>query len=80
MVFICLKWALVAAYQLQSEQEDIGKEAVGRRPRCPSLPEQTQDLVIVFTRGDYDLFHMAECALLMRVNIKTRPPGIGTHP
>jgi hypothetical protein len=36
--------------------------------------------VIVFAPDCYGIFHMAEYSLLLGVNIKDRPPGIGTGP
>jgi hypothetical protein len=42
------------------------------------LPEQTRDYVIVFAQGCSGIFHMAEYSLLLGVQLKDRPPGIGS--
>jgi hypothetical protein len=34
---------------------------------------------MVFAEGCYGIFHLAEYFLLVGVNIKNRPPGIGTR-
>jgi hypothetical protein len=80
VMFTLLLFALATAYRLPCEQEASGGEPVGwQRWRRPLL-EQTRDHVIVYAAGCYGIFHLAEYSLLLGVNIKDRPPGIGTHP
>ena len=79
VLFTLLMFALATAYRLQCEQDDIGKEPVGWQRWRRQLLEQTRDLVIVFADGCYGIFHIAEYSLLVGVNIKDRPPGIGTR-
>jgi hypothetical protein len=74
-----LMFALATAYRLQCAQEDTGGESVGWQRWRRRLLERTRDLVIVFAQGYYGIFHLAEYALLVGVNIKDRPPGIGTR-
>jgi hypothetical protein len=80
VMFTMLMFALATAYRLQCEQEDRGGEPVGWQRWRRQLLEQTRDHVIVFAQGCYGIFHLAEYSLLLGVNIKDRPPGIGTHP
>jgi hypothetical protein len=79
VLFTLLLFALATAYRLQCEQDDTGKESVGWQRWRRQLLEQTRDLVIVFADGCYGIFHIAEYSLLVGVNIKDRPPGIGTR-
>jgi hypothetical protein len=79
VIFTLLMFALATAYRLQCEQADIGSEPVGWQRWRRQLLEQTRDHVIVFAEGCYGIFHIAEYSLLMGVNIKDRPPGIGTR-
>jgi hypothetical protein len=79
VIFTLLMFALATAYRLQCEQADIGSEPVGWQRWRRQLLEQTRDHVIVFAEGCYGIFHLAEYSLLMGVNIKDRPPGIGTR-
>jgi Transposase DDE domain len=74
-----LMFALATAYRLQCEQADMGEEPVGWQRWRRQLLEQTRDQVIVFTQGCYGIFHLAEYSLLVGVNIKDRPPGVGTR-
>ena len=71
--------ALATAYRWQCEQEETGGEPVGWQRWRRQLLEHTRDLVIVFAQDSYAIFHMAEYSLLVGVNIKDRPPGIGTR-
>ena len=79
VMFTLLIFALATAYRLQCEQEDTWGESVGRQRWRRRLLERTRDLVIVFAQGYYGIFHIAEYSLLVGVNIKDRPPGIGTR-
>ena len=79
VMFTLLMFALATAYRLQYEQEDTGGAAVGWQRWRRQLLEHTRDLVIVFAQDAYGIFHMAEYSLLVGVNIKDRPPGIGTR-
>ena len=74
-----LMFALATAYRLQCEQADTGEEPVGWQRWRRQLLEQTRDQVIVFTQGCYGIFHLAEYSLLVGVNMKDRPPGVGTR-
>jgi hypothetical protein len=74
-----LMFALATAYRLQCEQEAIGGEPVGWQRWRRQLLEQTRDKVIVFAQGYYGIFHIAEFALLMGVQLKDVPPGVGTR-
>jgi len=78
VVFTLLLFALATAYRLQCEHEATRGEPVGWQRWRRQLFEQTRNLVIVFAQGAYGIFHIAEFALLMGVNIKDVPPGIGT--
>jgi len=80
VMFTLLMFALATAYRWQCEQEESGGEPVGWQRWRRQLQEQTRDLVIVFAQHYYGIFHLAEYSLLLGVNIKDRPPGIGTHP
>jgi hypothetical protein len=75
-----LMFALATAYRWPCEQEESGGEPVGWQRWRRQLQEQTRDLVIVFAQHSYGIFHLAEYSLLLGVNIKDRPPGIGTRP
>jgi hypothetical protein len=79
VLFTLLMFALATAYRRQCEQEAMGEEPVGWQCWRCQLLEQTRDLVIVFAESCYGIFHMAEYSLLVGVNIKDRPPGIGTR-
>lgn len=79
VVFTLLMFALATAYRLQCEQEATGDEPVGWQRWRRQLLEQTRDKVIVFAQGYYGIFHIAEFALLMGVQLKDVPPGIGTR-
>jgi hypothetical protein len=79
VLFTLLLFALATAYRLQCEQADTGGEPLGWQRWRRQLLEQTRDHVIVFAQGYYGIFHMAEYSLLLGVNIKDRPPGIGTQ-
>ena len=80
VMFTLLLFALATAYRWQCEQEESGGEPVGWQRWRRQLLEQTRDHVIVFAQGYYGIFHLAEYSLLLGVNIKDRPPGIGTPP
>jgi hypothetical protein len=79
VLFTLLLFALATAYRLQCEQDGIGKGSVGWQRWRRQLLEQTRELVIVFADGCYGIFHIAEYSLLVGVNIKDRPPGVGTR-
>jgi hypothetical protein len=79
VLFTLLMFALATAYRLQREQEETGGEPVGWQRWRRRLLEHTRDLVIVFAKGSYGIFHIAEYSLLLGVTIKDRPPGIGTQ-
>jgi hypothetical protein len=79
VLFTLLMFALATAYRRQCEQEAMGEEPVGWQRWRRQLLEQTRDLVIVFAESCYGIFHMAEYSLLVGVNIKDRPSGIGTR-
>jgi hypothetical protein len=80
VMFTMLLFALATAYRLPCEQEERGGEPVGWQRWRRQLLEPTRDHVIVFAQGCYGIVHLAEYSLLLGVNIKDRPPGIGTHP
>jgi hypothetical protein len=79
VLFTLLLFALATAYRLQCEQADTGGEPLGWQRWRRQLREQTRDHVMVLAQGYYGIFHMAEYSLLLGVNIKDRPPGIGTQ-
>ncbi|MGH8071081.1 MAG: hypothetical protein ACRERE_38780 [Candidatus Entotheonellia bacterium] len=79
VLFTLLLFALATAYRLQCEHADTGGEPLGWQRWRRQLLEQTRDHVIVCAQGDYGIFHMAEYARLLGVNINDRPPGIGTQ-
>ena len=79
VMFTLLMCALATADRRQCAQEDTGGEPVGWQRWRRQLLEHTRDLVIVFAQDAYGLFHRAEYSLLVGVNIKDRPPGIGTR-
>jgi hypothetical protein len=79
VMFTLLMFALATAYRWQCEPEDTGGEPVGWQRWRRQLLEQMRDLVIVFAQGYYGIFHIAEYSLLVGVNLKERPPGIGTR-
>jgi hypothetical protein len=80
VMFTLLMFALATAYRWQCEQKESGGEPVGWQRWRRQLQEQTRDLVIVFAQHYYGIFHLAEYSLLLGVNSKERPPGIGTRP
>lgn len=75
-----LMFALATAYRLQREQEDTGGEPVGWQRWRRRLLEQTRDMVIIFAEDCYGIFHIAEYSLLLGVQLKDVPPGIGSCP
>ena len=79
VMFTLLMFALATAYRLQCEHEDTGREPVGWQRWRRQLLEHMRDLVIVFAQDAYGIFHVAEYSLLVGVNLKDRPPGIGTR-
>jgi hypothetical protein len=79
VMFTLLMFALATAYRLQCEQEATGGEPVGWQRWRRQLLEQTRDKVIVFSQGYYGIFHIAEFALLMGVQLEDVPPGVGTR-
>jgi hypothetical protein len=79
VAFTLLMFALATAYRLQCEQEATRGEPIGWQRWRRHLQEQTRDLVIVFAQDSYGIFPIAEYSLLLGVNIKDRPPGIGTR-
>jgi hypothetical protein len=79
VLFTLRMFALATADRLPCEQHHRGKELVGWQRWRRQLWEQTRDLVIVFADGCYGIFHIAEYSLLVGVNLKDRPPEIGTR-
>jgi hypothetical protein len=79
VMFTLLLFSLATAYRLHCEQEETGGEPVGWQRWRRRLLEHTRDLVIVFAKGSYGIFHIAEYSLLLGVTIKDRPPSIGTR-
>jgi hypothetical protein len=75
VVCTVLMFALATAYRLQCEPEATGGEPVGWQRWRRQLLEQTRDDVIVFTQGDYGIFHLAEYSLLLRAKLKDVPQG-----
>jgi hypothetical protein len=55
----------------------MGGDPVGWQRWRRQLLEQTRDRAIVFARGSYGIFHLAEYSLLVGVKLKDWPPGIG---
>jgi hypothetical protein len=80
VLFTLLLFALATAYRLQCERGATGGEPVGWQRWRRQLLEQNRDKVIVFARGYYRIFHLAEYCLLLGVRLKDTPPGIGTYP
>ena len=80
VTFTLLMFALATAYRLQCEREALGAEPVGWQRWRRQLQEQNRDKLIVFARGYYGIFHVAEYSLLLGVKLKDVPPGIGTLP
>jgi hypothetical protein len=78
VVFTLLMFALATAYRLQGEHEALGEAPLGWQRWRRQLREQTWDMVIVFARGAYGIFHMAEYSMLLGGKLKGVPPGIGT--
>jgi Transposase DDE domain len=74
-----LLFALGTAYRWQCEQEATGREPVGWQRWRRQLLAHARDHVIVFAPDCYGIFHMAEYSLLLGVQLKDVPPGIGTH-
>jgi hypothetical protein len=79
VMFTLLMFALATAYRRQCEQADTGEEPVGWQRWRRQLREQTRDLVVVCAEDCYGIVHIAAYSLLVGVNIKARPPGIGTR-
>jgi hypothetical protein len=80
VVFTPLMFALATAYRLQCTQADrAGVEPGGWQRWRRLLLEHTRNQVIVVAQGYYGIFHIAEYSLLLGVNLKDRPPGIGTR-
>jgi hypothetical protein len=80
VVFTLLMFALATAYRLPCEREAMGGEPIGWQRWRRQLLEQTRDQVIVFARGHYGIFHLAEYSMLLGAQLKDVPPGIGTLP
>ena len=78
-MFTLLMCALATAYRWQCEQADTRGEPIGWQRWRRQLLEETRELVIVFAQDDYGIFPLAEYSLLVGVNLKDRPPGIGTR-
>jgi Transposase DDE domain len=78
VLFTLLMFALATAYRLQCEQADLGREPVGWQRWRRQLLDQTRDHVIVFAQGYYGIFQITAFALLVGVQLKDVPPGIGT--
>jgi len=74
-----LLFALGTAYRWQCEQEATGRESVGWQRWRRQVLAHTRDHVIVFAQDCYGIDHMAEYSLLLGVQLKDVPPGIGTH-
>jgi hypothetical protein len=79
VMFTVLMFAVATAYRLQSEQAHTGGEPRGWQRWRRQLLEQSRDLVIIVAEDAYGIFHLAEYSLRLGVNIKDRPPGIGTR-
>jgi hypothetical protein len=79
VMFTLLMFALATAYRWPCEQADTRGEPIGWQRWRRQLLEETRDLVIVFAQDDDGIFHLAEYSLLVGVNLKERPPGIGTR-
>jgi hypothetical protein len=79
VMFTLLMFALATAYRLPCEREATGGEPVGWQRWRRQLLEQTREQVIVFARGYYGIFHLAEYSLLLGVKLKDVPPGIGSR-
>jgi hypothetical protein len=79
VVFTLLMFALATAYRLACERAATGGEPVGWQRWRRQLLEQTREKVIVFAKGYYGMFHLAEYSLLLGVKLKDRPPGIGSQ-
>ena len=80
VLFTVLLFALATAYRWPGAPEDRGGEPVGWQRWRRQLLEQTRDHVIVVAQDGDGIFHLAEDSWRLGVNIKDRPPGIGTHP
>jgi len=79
VVFTLLMFALATASRLRCEQDDTGADPVGWQRWRRQLLQHNRDQVIVFAQGFYGIFPMAEFALLLGVQLKDVPPGIGTR-
>jgi hypothetical protein len=79
VVFTMLMFALATAYRLPCEREALGGAPVGWQRWRRQLLEQTREKVIVFAKGYYGIFHLAEYSLLLGVKLKDVPPGVGTR-
>ena len=79
VVFTLLMFALATAYRLKCEREATSGELVGWQRWRRQLLEQTREKVIVFAKGYYGIFHLAEYSLLLGVKLKDHPPGIGSQ-
>jgi len=79
VLFTVRMFALATAYRLPCEQADTGKEPVGWQRWRRQLLEPTRAIVIIVAEGSSGICHLAEYSLLLGVNIKDRPTGIGTR-
>jgi hypothetical protein len=71
--------ALAPAYRLPCEHEETGGQPVGWQRWCRQLLQHTRDLIIVLAQDSYGIVHSVEYSLLVGVNIKHHPSGIGTR-
>jgi len=74
-----LMFALATAYRRPCAPEDTGGEPVGWQRWRRQLLEQTRDLVIICAEDSDGICQRAEDSLLLGVNLKDVPPGLGTR-
>jgi len=79
VMFTLLMCALATASRWPCKPADTRGEPIGWQRWRRQLLEETRELVIVFAQDDYGIFPLAEYSLLVGVNLKDRPPGIGTR-
>jgi hypothetical protein len=79
VLFTWRLFGLATASRWPCEPEERGREPVGWQRWRRQLREQTRDHVIVLAQDGYGIFPRAESSLLVGVNSKDRPPGIGTR-
>jgi hypothetical protein len=77
--FTLAMFALATAYRLRAAQAAGGDEPVGWQRWRRQLIPQHRDKVIIFAQGWYGIFHVAEYALLLGVQLTEPPPEIGNR-